>query len=94
MTIHNLRRRALVGFTAVAIGLAAGASLPAASMAATLPATARVNVAMQPNWTGRGHVKMYRGLNDGLVQNKLTYAGGPPDYCDLPSAGCEIYLSN
>jgi hypothetical protein len=96
MTIDNLRRRALVGFAAVAAGLVAGASLPAAaSAAANLPARARVNVALQPNWTGRGHMKMYRDLNYGLVQNKLTYAqGGPPDYCDLPSAGCESYLSN
>ena len=59
-----------------------------------LPAAAHVDVALRSNWTGRGHVKMYRDLNYGLVQNKLIYAGGPPDYCDLPSAGCESYLSN
>jgi hypothetical protein len=96
MTINNLRRRALVGFAAAAVGLVAGASPPvAASAAANLPTSARVNVAAQPNWTGREHVKIYRGLNYGLVQNGVTYSpGGPPDYCDLPSAGCESYLSN
>jgi hypothetical protein len=96
MMIDNLRRRALVGFAAVAVGFVAGASLPAAASAAeNLPAAARVDVALQPNWPGRGHVKTYRDLNYGLVQDKLTYAhGGPPDYCDLPSAGCESYLSN
>jgi hypothetical protein len=50
---------------------------------------------MQRDGAGREQVQMHRNLNHAPVQPALTSASSaPPDYCDLPSAGCESYLSN
>lgn len=80
------RFRNSMAIAAIAVGLVAGASLPAA---------ARVDAAMQPVRAAREHVRMHRDLKYAPVQPGPTFVPGvPPDYCDLPSAGCESYLSN
>ena len=80
------RFRSSLAIAAIAVGLVAGQSLPAA---------AHVGVATQPDRARREQVQMHRNLNYAPVQPALTYASSaPPDYCDLPSAGCESYLSN
>jgi len=83
---HLTRIRSSLAIVALAVGLVAGASLPA---------TARVGVAMQPGWAAREHVRTHHHPIYAPVQPGLTYVPSvPPDYCDLPSAGCESYLSN
>ncbi len=79
------RFRSSLAIATIAVGLVAGQSLPAA---------AHVGVAMQPDRGGREQVQMQMHRN-APVQPARTYASSaPPDYCDLPSAGCESYLSN
>jgi hypothetical protein len=69
---------------AIAAGLVAGVSLPAA---------AHVRTAMQPAGAAHEHTQVHRDFT--YAPNGLKEFGGvPPDYCDLPSAGCESYLSN
>ena len=80
------RFRNSLAIATIAVGLVAGQSLPAA---------AHVSVAMHPDRAGREQVQMHRDLNYAPVKPALTYvSSAPPDYCDLPSAGCESYLSN
>ena len=80
------RFRNSLAIATIAVGLVAGQSLPAA---------AHVGVAMQPDRGGREQVQMHRNVDYAPVQPARTYASSaPPDYCDLPSAGCESYLSN
>ncbi len=80
------RFRSSLAIATIAVGLVAGQSLPAA---------AHVGVATQPDRARREQVQMDRNLNYAPVQPALTYASSaPPDYCDLPSAGCKSYLSN
>jgi hypothetical protein len=80
------RLRSSLAIAALTVGLVVSASLPAA---------AHTRATMQPGWAGREHVKMHRVLNYTSVQPGSTYVPSvPPDYCDLPSAGCESYLSN
>jgi hypothetical protein len=79
------RFRNSLAIATIAVGLVAGQSLPAAAH----------GVAMQRDEAGREQVQMHRNLNHAPVQPALTSASSaPPDYCDLPSAGCESYLSN
>jgi hypothetical protein len=78
-------RRALA-IAAMAAGLLAGASLPAAAQA---------SLARQPSRAAQEHVQMHRDFKYEAFQPGLTFEPGvSPDYCDLPSAGCESYLSN
>lgn len=72
---------------AIAVGLVtAGASLPA---------EAHVGVAMRSGTIEREHVQMHRHFKYARVRRGLTYRPSvPPDYCDLPSAGCVRYLAN
>lgn len=73
-----------IATTAIAVGLIAGASLPAA---------AHVRTAMQPIRAAHEHLRVHRDF--AYAPNGLKeFVGVPPDYCDLPSAGCESYLSN
>jgi hypothetical protein len=72
-----------IATAAIAAGLIAGASLPAA---------AHVRVGVQYSRAGREHAQIDRAFNYAPVPPAATYP--PPDYCDLPSAGCESYLSN
>ena len=81
-----IRFRSFLAIAAVAVALVAPANVQAA---------ARADVAMQPSWAGREHVKVHRDPNFAQVRVGATYVPSvPPDYCDLPSAGCESYLSN
>jgi len=83
---YSTRIRSSLAIVATTIGLVAGASLPAA---------ARVNVAMQPGSAAHQHVRTHRHIIYTPVQPGPTFVPAvPPDYCDLPSAGCESYLSN
>ena len=80
------RFRSSLAIAAIAVGLVAGQSLPAA---------AHVSVAMHPDRAGHEQVRMHRYVDYAPVEPALTYTSSPPpDYCDLPSAGCESYLSN
>jgi hypothetical protein len=77
---HMTRFGSLLTIGVVAVGLVAGA---------TLPAAARVGAAEHPSWGE--YVQTHRDF----VQPGLPYVSRvPPDYCDLPSAGCQSYLSN
>jgi hypothetical protein len=83
---HLTHFRSLLAIATIAVGLVAGQSVPAA---------AHVGVAMQPDRAGREQMPMHRNVNYAPVRPARTYASyPPPDYCDLPSAGCESYLSN
>jgi hypothetical protein len=80
------RFRSSLTIATIAVGLLAGQSVPAA---------AHVGVATQPDRAGREQVQMHRNANYAPVRPARTYtSSAPPDYCDLPSAGCESYLSN
>jgi hypothetical protein len=80
------RFRSSLAIAAIAVGLVAGQ---------TVPAAAHVGVAMHPNRAAREQVQVRRNVNYAPVQPAPTYTSAvPPDYCDLPSAGCESYLSN
>lgn len=69
-----------VAIAATAVSLVASTSLPAA---------AHVRTVMRP--VRESHVQReFTHLPSGLIK----WNGVPPDYCDLPSAGCESYLSN
>ena len=73
-----------IATVAIAVGLIAGASLPAA---------AHARAAMRPSRAAQVHVQTHRNFT--YAPNGLKdFVGVPPDYCDLPSAGCESYLSN
>jgi hypothetical protein len=81
----------LIGFrnclatAAIAVSLVTGANLPAA---------AHVGAGMRANRAVREHV-LVRKLKYEPIQSGVTVtSSAPPDYCDLPSAGCESYLSN
>jgi hypothetical protein len=79
------RFRSSLAIAAIAVGLVAGPSLPAAAHVG----------AKQPHWAGREQVQMHHHLNYTPVERAPTFVSSvPPDYCDLPSAGCESYLSN
>jgi hypothetical protein len=83
---HLTHFRSFLAIATIAVGLVAGQSVPAA---------AHVGVAMQPDRAGREQMPMHRNFNYAPVRPARTYASyPPPDYCDLPSAGCESYLSN
>ena len=76
--------RGALAIAAMAVGLVAGM---------TLPAAAHVRVTGQHSRAGREHAQMYRAFHYApLPPPATTYT--PPDYCDLPSAGCESYLAN
>jgi hypothetical protein len=80
------RFRSSLVIAALAVGLVAGTSLPAA---------ASLRGPTQPGWAGREYVRIHGDIKYAPVQPELTHVRGvPPDYCDLPSAGCESYLSN
>jgi hypothetical protein len=73
-----------VAIAAVAVGLVASASVPAA---------AHTRAALLPVRAAQEHVQTHRQFT--YAPNGLKeFVGVPPDYCDLPSAGCESYLSN
>ena len=76
--------RSSLAIAAIAVGLVAAHSPLASAHVATGPDQAR-----------HEQVQMHRGLTYAPVQSAPTYTPGvPPDSCDLPSAGCESYLSN
>ena len=80
------RFRNYLATAAIAVGLVAGTSLSAA---------AYVGVAMRPGKIEPEHVQMHRHFKYARVRRGLTYRPSvPPDYCDLPSAGCARFLSN
>jgi hypothetical protein len=66
------------------------------AVTASLPATARVGVAVQPNWHRQENAQDLRYFNYAApIEPGLTYVPNVPrDSCDLPSAGCQSYLSN
>jgi hypothetical protein len=83
---HLTHFRSFLAIATIAVGLVAGQSMPAA---------AHVGVAIHPDRAAREQVQTHRNANYARVQPAPTYASyPPPDYCDLPSAGCESYLSN
>jgi hypothetical protein len=83
---HLTHFRSSLAIATIVVGLVAGQSVPAA---------AHVGVVRKPDRAGREQVQMHRNVNYAPVQPALTFASPvPPDYCDLPSAGCESYLSN
>jgi len=83
---HLTRFRSFLAIAAIAVGLVAAQSVPAA---------AHVGVAMHPDRARHEQVQMHRNVGYAPVEPALTYTSSPPpDYCDLPSAGCESYLSN
>jgi hypothetical protein len=81
------RFRSSLAIAAVAVGLLAAASLPAA---------ASIGVATQPNWAGPEHVQIYRHFNYAPVQPGLTYVPSESSgSCEpLPGASCQGYDVN
>jgi hypothetical protein len=75
--------RGALAIAATAVGLVA---------VTTLPAAAHMRVAVQHSRAGREPAQVYRAFNYAPLPPATTYP--PPDYCDLPSAGCESYLAN
>lgn len=75
-----------LAIAAMAAGLVAGGSLPAA---------ARSRAATQVGSAGHEYVQPDRDLKYRRVPSGMIHVPGvPPGYCDLPSAGCASYLSN
>ena len=88
-TKHSLRAVALA---VLSIGFAATVSFPAAAhVAAHAP---------RSTWhqTGDFYFNQPASIQRGVAPDSYPPADShsypPPDYCDLPSAGCESYLSN
>ena len=80
-TVRSLRAVALA---VLSIGFVATASFPAAARVA--------EHAPRSTWHQQGQV--YFNQADSSPRNAAADSYPPPDYCDLPSAGCESYLSN
>jgi hypothetical protein len=83
---HLTHFRSFLAIATIAVGLVAGQSVPAA---------AHVGIAVHPDRAEREQMPMHPNVNYAPVRPVPTSASyPPPDYCDLPSAGCESYLSN
>ena len=79
---HLTHFRSSLAIAAIAVGLVAAQSVPAAAQVGVATHRAR-----------HEQVQMHRNVDYAPVQPAYT-SSPPPDYCDLPSAGCESYLSN
>jgi hypothetical protein len=87
-----MRKKVLIAFGLLAVAVLAIEIDTAAAHCARKAARAPDSVPQQL----REHVQMHRDFKYRQVEpNGAIYTPGvPPDYCDLPSAGCESYLAN
>jgi hypothetical protein len=87
---NNVPALRAVAVAVMSLVFAATARLPAAARDAPNAQFA------QPNRHLREHVPNHRYFNyEGSIRPGFTYVPAvPPNACDLPSTGCESYLSN
>jgi hypothetical protein len=80
----------------LSLGFAATAGLPSAARVGVIVQPAQHAHFAQANWQRPEKVRNYRYFNHAApTQPGWTYTPDlPPDACDLPSTGCESYLSN